>query len=106
MERHCGGADAPTSRRADEPTRRRADAYACSKFSLAAFTFDLADELQATGVHVDCAHVAGVPPTNFMDAHQTHEAGLTPWTSAAAGVEPGSTSRSAGAVARTACLRP
>ncbi|MCD9878938.1 SDR family NAD(P)-dependent oxidoreductase [Streptomyces guryensis] len=60
-----------------------ADAYFRSKFSLAAFTFDLADELQATDVHVNCVH-----PANFMDTYQVREAGIAPWTSAAAGVEP------------------
>jgi len=60
-----------------------ADAYFRSKFALAAFTFDLADELKATDVHVNCVH-----PANFMDTYQVREAGIAPWTSAAAGVEP------------------
>ncbi|WP_327402305.1 SDR family NAD(P)-dependent oxidoreductase [Streptomyces sp. NBC_01288] len=67
MERHYDGADA----------------YFRSKFSLAAFTFDLADELGATDVHVNCVH-----PANLMDTYQVREAGIAPWTSAAAGVEP------------------
>lgn len=60
-----------------------ADAYFRSKFSLAAFTFDLAEELRSTDVHVNCVH-----PANFMDTFQVREAGIAPWTSAAAGVEP------------------
>lgn len=60
-----------------------ADAYFRSKFSLAAFTFDLADELREADVHVNCVH-----PANFMDTYQVREAGIHPWAPASAGVPP------------------
>lgn len=58
-------------------------AYCQSKFALAAFTFDLARELDGSGVSVTCVH-----PANFMDTFQVREAGVRPWTPASAGVEP------------------
>ncbi|RKN47033.1 SDR family NAD(P)-dependent oxidoreductase [Streptomyces hoynatensis] len=60
-----------------------ATAYCQSKFALAAFTFDLAGELEGSGVSVNCVH-----PANFMDTFQVREAGVRPWTTAAAGVPP------------------
>jgi NAD(P)-dependent dehydrogenase (short-subunit alcohol dehydrogenase family) len=63
-----------------------ADAYFRSKFALAAFTVDLADELRAggtSGVTVNCLH-----PATFMDTKQVREAGYSPWVPVSAGVEP------------------
>ena len=60
-----------------------AKAYCRSKFGLAAFTFDLADELRGVGITVNCVH-----PANYMDTAQVREAGISPWTSAASGVPP------------------
>ena len=58
-------------------------AYCQSKFALAAFTFDLAEDLRGSGVSVNCVH-----PANFMDTFQVREAGVRPWTTAEAGVPP------------------
>jgi NAD(P)-dependent dehydrogenase (short-subunit alcohol dehydrogenase family) len=49
------------------------DAYRRSKLALAAFTFDLADELAATGVTVNCLH-----PATFMDTAMVRLGGITP----------------------------
>ncbi|WP_035847361.1 SDR family NAD(P)-dependent oxidoreductase [Kitasatospora azatica] len=61
----------------------RVAAYTRSKFALAAFTFDLAEELQGTGVTVNCLH-----PANFMDTPQVREAGIQPWSTVESGGEP------------------
>lgn len=49
------------------------DAYRRSKLALAAFTFDLADELRGTGVTVNCLH-----PATFMETAMVVESGVTP----------------------------
>ena len=49
------------------------DAYRRSKLALAAFTFDLADELAASGVTVNCLH-----PATFMDTAMVTRGGITP----------------------------
>jgi NAD(P)-dependent dehydrogenase (short-subunit alcohol dehydrogenase family) len=49
------------------------DAYRRSKLALAAFTFDLADELAAAGVTVNCLH-----PATFMDTGMVRLGGITP----------------------------
>ncbi|NYI04913.1 SDR family NAD(P)-dependent oxidoreductase [Allostreptomyces psammosilenae] len=60
-----------------------AEAYFRSKFALAAFTFDLADQLKGSGVTVNCLH-----PATFMDTFQVREAGFAPWNTVEAGVPP------------------
>ena len=49
------------------------DAYRRSKLALAAFTFDLAGELEAARVTVNCLH-----PATFMDTGMVRLGGITP----------------------------
>ena len=49
------------------------DAYRRSKLALAAFTFDLAGELDAAAVTVNCLH-----PATFMNTAMVREGGITP----------------------------
>ena len=49
------------------------DAYRRSKLALAAFTFDLADELPAAEVTANCLH-----PATFMDTAMVARGGITP----------------------------
>jgi NAD(P)-dependent dehydrogenase (short-subunit alcohol dehydrogenase family) len=49
------------------------EAYRRSKLALAAFTFDLADELEAAGVTVNCSH-----PATLMNTTMVSQAGITP----------------------------
>jgi NAD(P)-dependent dehydrogenase (short-subunit alcohol dehydrogenase family) len=55
---------------------RGVDAYRRSKLALAAWTFDLADELRGTGVTVNCLH-----PATFMATGMVAEAGIDPASS-------------------------
>lgn len=55
-------------------------AYCRSKLALAAWTFDLAEELD--GVAVNCIH-----PATYMDTTMVREAGITPWSTVADGGE-------------------
>ena len=48
-------------------------AYRRSKLALAMFTFDLAEELEGTGVTANCLH-----PATFMDTHMVQEAHIKP----------------------------
>lgn len=56
-------------------------AYARSKFALAAFTFDLAEELTGTGITVNCLH-----PASLMNTHMVREALVPPMSTVATGV--------------------
>ncbi|SEN90372.1 SDR family NAD(P)-dependent oxidoreductase [Actinacidiphila rubida] len=58
-------------------------AYRRSKLALAAFTFDLAEELRGTGVTVNCLHPAG-----FMDTSMVRESGVRPHSTVAQGAAP------------------
>lgn len=58
-------------------------AYRRSKLALAAFTFDLAEELRGTGVTVNCVHPAG-----FMDTAMVRESGVSPHSTVAQGAAP------------------
>jgi len=49
------------------------DAYRRSKLALAAFSFDLAGQLEAQGVTVNCLH-----PATFMDTAMVTQGGITP----------------------------
>jgi len=49
------------------------DAYRRAKLALAAFTFDLADELQAADVTANCSH-----PATLMNTTMVAHAGITP----------------------------
>jgi NAD(P)-dependent dehydrogenase (short-subunit alcohol dehydrogenase family) len=49
------------------------DAYRRSKLALAAFTFDLADELRADQITVNCLH-----PATFMNTAMVTLGGITP----------------------------
>jgi NAD(P)-dependent dehydrogenase (short-subunit alcohol dehydrogenase family) len=49
------------------------DAYRRAKLALAAFTFDLADELEAAEVTVNCSH-----PATLMNTTMVAHAGITP----------------------------
>jgi NAD(P)-dependent dehydrogenase (short-subunit alcohol dehydrogenase family) len=53
-------------------------AYCRSKLALAAWTFDLAEELD--GVAVNCIH-----PATYMDTAMVREAGIKPWSTAEEG---------------------
>ncbi|MEV5746300.1 SDR family NAD(P)-dependent oxidoreductase [Actinoallomurus sp. NPDC052308] len=59
-----------------------AQAYYRSKFALAAFTFDLAEELADTGVTVNCLH-----PATFMNTHMVREAMMPPMSTVGAGAK-------------------
>jgi len=50
-------------------------AYMQSKLAQILFTVDLADELQGTGVTVNCLH-----PASYMATTMVREAGVTPWS--------------------------
>jgi len=52
-----------------------ARAYMQSKLAQILFTVDLADELQGTGVTVNCLH-----PASYMATTMVREAGVTPWS--------------------------
>ena len=56
-------------------------AYYRSKFALAAFTFDLAEELRGTGITVNCLH-----PASLMNTHMVRESMIPPMSTVAAGV--------------------
>jgi NAD(P)-dependent dehydrogenase (short-subunit alcohol dehydrogenase family) len=58
-----------------------AQAYYRSKFALAAFTFDLAQELAGRGITVNCLH-----PASLMNTHMVRESMIPPMSSAASGV--------------------
>jgi NAD(P)-dependent dehydrogenase (short-subunit alcohol dehydrogenase family) len=58
------------------------DAYARSKLALIMFTFDLAEELEGSGVAVNTLH-----PATFMDTHMVREAGRTPQSSVDEGAD-------------------
>jgi NAD(P)-dependent dehydrogenase (short-subunit alcohol dehydrogenase family) len=58
-----------------------AQAYYRSKFALAAFTFDLAEELTATGITVNCLH-----PATLMNTHMVRQSMIPPMSSVASGV--------------------
>ena len=58
-------------------------AYRRAKLALAAFTFDLADELRGTGVTVNCVHPAG-----FMDTAMVRESRIAPLSTVAQGAAP------------------
>jgi NAD(P)-dependent dehydrogenase (short-subunit alcohol dehydrogenase family) len=57
-------------------------AYAQSKLAQVMFTFELARELQGTGVTVNCLH-----PANFMDTHMVRESGARPTSTVEEGAE-------------------
>ncbi|GAB1643586.1 SDR family NAD(P)-dependent oxidoreductase [Krasilnikovia sp. MM14-A1259] len=68
---------------ADPQFTRRYDgmeAYTRSKFALAAFTFATAAQYEPDGITVNCSH-----PANYMDTAMVREAGVSPWTTVAAG---------------------
>jgi NAD(P)-dependent dehydrogenase (short-subunit alcohol dehydrogenase family) len=58
-----------------------AQAYYRSKFALAAFTFDLADELANSGITVNCLH-----PASLMNTHMVRESMIPPMSSVTSGV--------------------
>lgn len=51
------------------------EAYARSKLALAAWTFDLADELAGSGVTANVIH-----PATYMDTAMVRAAGIAPWS--------------------------
>jgi NAD(P)-dependent dehydrogenase (short-subunit alcohol dehydrogenase family) len=57
-------------------------AYRRSKLALVMFTMDLAEELEGTGVTVNCVH-----PATFMDTGMVREAGVQPQSSPEEGAE-------------------
>lgn len=56
-------------------------AYYRSKFALAAFTFDLAEELGGRGITVNCLH-----PASLMNTHMVRESMIPPMSTVASGV--------------------
>jgi NAD(P)-dependent dehydrogenase (short-subunit alcohol dehydrogenase family) len=58
-----------------------AQAYYRSKFALAAFTFDLAEELTGSGITVNCLH-----PASLMNTHMVRESMIPPISTVASGV--------------------
>jgi len=57
-------------------------AYYRSKFALAAFTFDLAEELDGSGITVNCLH-----PASLMNTHMVRESLIPPMSTVSAGVK-------------------
>jgi NAD(P)-dependent dehydrogenase (short-subunit alcohol dehydrogenase family) len=57
-------------------------AYCQSKLAQIAFTIDLADELDGTGVTVNALH-----PATYMDTTMVRRAGIAPWSSVEEGAE-------------------
>jgi NAD(P)-dependent dehydrogenase (short-subunit alcohol dehydrogenase family) len=57
-------------------------AYFRSKFALAAFTFDLAEELAGTAITVNCLH-----PASLMNTHMVRQALIPPMSTVATGVK-------------------
>lgn len=57
-----------------------AQAYYRSKFALAAFTIDLAEELAGSGITVNCVH-----PASLMNTHMVRESMIPPMSSVASG---------------------
>jgi NAD(P)-dependent dehydrogenase (short-subunit alcohol dehydrogenase family) len=57
------------------------EAYFRSKFALAALTIELGEQINGTGVTVNCVH-----PATFMDTAMVREAGVAPSSSVADGV--------------------
>lgn len=60
-----------------------AEAYFRSKFALAAFTLNGAEDFQKDNVLINCVH-----PATFMDTRMVREIGTRPWVSVRAGVRP------------------
>jgi NAD(P)-dependent dehydrogenase (short-subunit alcohol dehydrogenase family) len=58
-----------------------AQAYYRSKFALAAFTFDLAVELEGSGITVNCLH-----PASLMNTHMVRESLIPPMSTVATGL--------------------
>jgi NAD(P)-dependent dehydrogenase (short-subunit alcohol dehydrogenase family) len=58
-----------------------AQAYYRSKFALAAFTFDLAEELADSGITVNCVH-----PASLMNTHMVRQSMIPPMSTVANGV--------------------
>ncbi len=58
------------------------EAYMRSKFALATFTFTIAEEYVPDRVRVNCVH-----PATFMDTGMVRDAGISPSTSVAQGVD-------------------
>jgi len=58
-----------------------AQAYYRSKFALAAFTFDLAEELADSGITVNCLH-----PASLMNTHMVRQSMIPPMSTVANGV--------------------
>jgi NAD(P)-dependent dehydrogenase (short-subunit alcohol dehydrogenase family) len=58
-----------------------AQAYYRSKFALAAFTFELAEELTGSGITVNCVH-----PASLMNTRMVRESMIPPMSTVAAGV--------------------
>jgi NAD(P)-dependent dehydrogenase (short-subunit alcohol dehydrogenase family) len=58
-----------------------AQAYYRSKFALAAFTFDLAEELAGSGITVNCLH-----PASLMNTHMVRESLIPPMSTVATGL--------------------
>jgi NAD(P)-dependent dehydrogenase (short-subunit alcohol dehydrogenase family) len=57
-------------------------AYCQSKLAQIMFTFDLAHELEGSGIIVNCLH-----PATYMDTTMVRQAGVTPWSSVEQGAE-------------------
>ncbi|MEU6035239.1 SDR family NAD(P)-dependent oxidoreductase [Actinomadura sp. NPDC047616] len=57
-------------------------AYCRSKLALAAWSFDLADELRADRIAVNCIH-----PATYMDTDMVRDAGVAPWSTVEDGGE-------------------
>jgi NAD(P)-dependent dehydrogenase (short-subunit alcohol dehydrogenase family) len=58
-----------------------AQAYYRSKFALAAFTFDLAEDLAGSGITVNCLH-----PASLMNTHMVRQSMIPPMSTVASGV--------------------
>jgi NAD(P)-dependent dehydrogenase (short-subunit alcohol dehydrogenase family) len=59
-----------------------AQAYYRSKFALAAFTFDLAEELAGSGITVNCLH-----PASLMNTHMVRESMIPPMSTVGTGLK-------------------